>query len=83
MGLDGSPGCVSSGQSPHRFEAPASGCHSGNENTGRVDLFSGSESTGNVRMQVWYQVAAQEGAASTSHLALCPFLLPSFFPSNH
>lgn len=33
------PWFMSSGQSPHCFEAPALGCSSGSENTGHVSLF--------------------------------------------
>ena len=74
VGLDGCPGGVSSGQSPHCLLPWAV--------TVVVRIlamrgsFSHRESTGNVRMQVWHRGGGQEGAASISHLILSP----PFFP---
>lgn len=71
MVLDGCPAWVSLGQWPHYFEAPALDCHDGNKNAGNVTLLSGSENTGQVRLQVWHQVAGQEGRPPVL-TSLCP-----------
>ena len=74
VGLDGCPGGVSSGQSLHRL-LPWAVTVVVKILATRV-FFSHSESTGNVRMQVWHWGGGQEGAASIAHLVL----LPPFFP---
>ena len=74
VGLDGCPGGVSSGQSLHRL-LPWAVTVVVKILATRV-FFGHSESTGNVRMQVWHWGGGQEGAASIAHLVL----LPPFFP---
>ena len=77
VGLDGRPACVCSGRSPHHLLPWAV--------TVVVKIlamgvfFSHSESTRNVRMQVWHRGGGQEAAASISHLVLLPLFFPVLY----